>query len=207
MVLTYKTILLHNRIICKLIYTYLPNELIDIIKEFLKPKEWYYFIFIIKKHIKTENLYLKPLLSDNFVNKVLNNDDNFIKTVQLINNDYDYKYISKTRKLNRKEYLLSKIKIKYNKQPNNIKNKHHNKQLCLINDFLKKNICLNCKNIETPEEPFVDYCNNCSSYPGEYYYLSSWDNRYEYYDSDDYDDYNECRYCIRPYRSCRCIEY
>jgi hypothetical protein len=199
---SYKNILLHNRIICKLIYSFLPNELINIIKQFLKPKEWNYLIYITRKHIKAENLNIKNINTT----KVFGNE-NVKKTLKILDYDYNYTYNSKNKKLNRKEYLLSKIKIKYKKQNSKVIVKSYDKKLYLTNDFLKKNQCLKCKKNETPEEPFVDYCSNCFSYIFYYgsYYPISWDDRSlsDY----DYDDDTECRYCIRPYSSCRCVYY
>lgn len=187
----YKNILLRDRLICKLIYTYLPNELINIIKEFLIPKEWGYFIFIIKNHIRAENLSFSISLN-NIKTKTKNKVNN-----NLYFYEYEYKYNSKNKKLNRKEYLLSKIKIKYKKLvPKNI-NKTHDKKLYLTENFLKKNKCLKCKKVETSEEPFVDYCNYCDIYYNSNYsyYLSSLNN-YNYYE-------NECPCCIRIYSCCR----
>lgn len=200
---SYRDALTVKRTVFKRIY-YLPDELVNIIKDFLEKKEWNYNVFIIKKHLKYENEKINIQL---FSDVIKYKNHVYKKNIPEHNISYDKDIDThKTKKLSNKEYLLSKIKKKYKYQPKyKQKYKNYDKKLELTEDFFLKNTCMKCHTPETCEEPFVDFCAKCAEYFLEYgyenYYTNSWnkyDDIYTYYSED-----NECPCCIRDYRCCR----
>ncbi len=200
---SYIDVLTFKRTVFKRIYC-LPDELVNIIKDFLVKKEWNYNVFMIKKHLKYENekINIQP-----FSDVIKCKNRVYSKNIFEYNMKYD-KDIDKhkTKKLSRKEYLLSKIKKKQKYKPKyKQKDKNYYKKIELISDFLRKNTCLKCQTSETCEEPFVDFCAECRDYYIGYgyenYCTNSWnkyDDIYNYYSED-----NECPCCVRDYRCCR----